>query len=147
MVDLALYHALQGDTAAAEQWMTKAEQRCHLLTGASMAAMKAYTRAVLDCRAGKHEDAARQLDERWAEYEGMADGAVLRPLRIVRAFAVAASGPRSAGVAGAMIALSRPGYPGEYDFLGVAWPEMAVFLASHGLSRGVIGERDEAAAS
>ena len=145
--DLALYHALQGDTVAAEQWMTKTEQRSRLLTVTSTAAMKAYARAVLDCRAGKHEDAARQLDEHWAEYEAMSDGAVLRPLRIVRAFAIAASGPRSAGIADTMIALSRPVYPGEYDFLGVAWPEMAAFLASHGLSRGVIGERDEAAAS
>jgi hypothetical protein len=27
----------------------------------------------------------------------------------------------------------RPVYPGEYAFLGTAWPEMATFLTTHGL--------------
>jgi hypothetical protein len=41
-------------------------------------------------------------------------------LRIVRAFATAASGPREAGVSEMMTASARPAFPGEYDFLGVA---------------------------
>ena len=57
-------------------------------------------------------------------------GETLRPLRVIRAFAIASTGPRNAGMADASLALSRPAYPGEYDFLGKAWPEMQTFLAS-----------------
>jgi hypothetical protein len=37
------------------------------------------------------------------------------------------------GVTEAAVASLRPAHPGEYDVLGAAWPEMAAFLASHGL--------------
>jgi hypothetical protein len=81
--------------AAAEQWMTKTEQRSHLMSQASLAAMKLFVRAIVDCRAGRADDAVLYLDERWAEHEAMLSGDTLRPLRIVRAFAIAACGPRN----------------------------------------------------
>ena len=65
--------------------------------------------------------------------EGMLTGETLRPMRVLRAFALASSDPRNAGKAEIDVAAARPQYPDEYRFLGVAWPEMAVFLASHGL--------------
>lgn len=132
-VDLALGHALVGDLPAAEAWMAKADERRSAMGLISVPAMMAFTRAVVDCRSGRAADAARMLDEGWVEYEGVLTGATLRPMRIVRAFAIAASGPRSAGLAEAVLATARPAYPGEYDFLGVAWPEMASFLAAHGI--------------
>jgi len=61
-------------------------------------------------------------------------GEALRPLRIVRAFAIAAAGPRDHGRADAVLAAARPAYPGEYEFVGKVWPEMASFLASHGMA-------------
>ena len=58
----------------------------------------------------------------------------LRPIRVLRAFAIAAGGVREAGSASAIIAGMRPTYPHELAFLGAAWPEMAAFLASHELA-------------
>lgn len=139
-VDIALYQALLGNTQAAERALIETEQRTTLMKLPSLPSMKAFARAVLDCRTGRPEDAARLLDEHWAEHEALLTGDILRPLRIVRAFAIAASGPRNAGIADTMLAAARPAYPGEYDFLGVAWPEMAAFLTSHGLSRGTVAD-------
>jgi hypothetical protein len=134
-VDLALCHGLLGDLDAAEKWMTEAEQRTQPQSGAGLPAMKTYARAVLDCRAGRCADAARVLDDGWAECEAQLTGDVVRPLRVIRAFALAAAGPRDAGIAETIVIAARPAYTGEYDFLGAAWAEMASFLVAHQLTR------------
>lgn len=133
-VDLALDHALVGHLDEAEAWMAKATQREAAGTIPSYRAMKAFSQAVIDCRQGRAAEAARQLDDKWSEYEATATGSEMRPLRVVRAFAHAAAGPRNAGVVETMLAGIRPAFTGELDFLGVAWPEMAAFLASHQLT-------------
>ena len=133
-VDLALDHFLLGDVMAGERWMAETAERARVLAPVTLPAMQAFARAVCDCRAGRRADAARLLDERWAEYEAALTGDILRPLRVVRAF-VTDGGPREAGVVEAALAQLRPTFPAEYVFLGVAWPEMAQFLISHGLAR------------
>jgi tetratricopeptide (TPR) repeat protein len=143
-VDLALDYGLLGDLDAAEKWMAEVERRD--LSRPQLPAMKAFTRAVLDCRTGRCSDAARMLEERWPEYEATLTGETLRPMRVVRAFAIAGQGPRSAGLAETAIATARPAYPGEYAFLGVAWPEMERFLASHRLVPVLSPARNEVAA-
>lgn len=55
---------------------------------------------------------------------------------------MAAAGPREAGAAASLV--SRPAYPGEYDWLAVEWPELAAFLATHDLAARPIA--DEAGA-
>ena len=132
-VDLALNYALLGNLEVAEKWLNESEQRGKELAVPSLSAMKAFTRAVIDCRAGRCVEAVRLLDDRWAEYEGVLTGETLRPLRVVRAFAIAAGGPREAGRAEAAVLSARPTYPEEYTFLGKAWPEMAAFLAANSL--------------
>src|SRR5262249_22927212 len=132
--DLALDHALSGDLAAAENWVAAAEERTDELSTPSTAAMTAFAHAVLACRSGRAAEAARMLDDHWPDYEARLTGEMLRPLRIVRAFAIATADPRSIGRAETVIAAARPVYRGEYAFLGTAWPEMANFLASHELS-------------
>lgn len=134
-IDIALCHALSGHVEESEQWVTVSEQRTGPLAILSLTPTNTLVRAVLDCRAGRHEDAARLLDERWLECEVVATGEMLRPLRVVRALAITARGPRHAGVADGLVAPLRPAYSGEYSFLGGAWPEMASFLAAHHLSR------------
>jgi hypothetical protein len=133
--DLALLHVLVGDLEKAEHWLAIAEQRAtkgiHL---PSLAAMTTFSRAALHCRAGRFDDAVRLLDERWASCEGALTGGTLRPLRVLRGFAIASSNPRNAGLAEVALATSRPSFPGEYDFLGVEWPELAAFLAAHDLA-------------
>jgi hypothetical protein len=131
--DLALDHALLGDVTEAEKWLAESERRREYLSTPNFPAMKIFARAVLDCRCGRTEDAARLLEEHWVECEGTLTGETLRPLRVIRAFAIAAAGPRNAGPAEVLLAASRPAYPDEYTFLGKAWPEMANFLTSHRL--------------
>jgi hypothetical protein len=75
-----------------------------------------------------------RLDERWHEYEALLTGDIVRHLRVVRAFARAAAGPREAGTAAMDLASARPAYPGEYALLAAEWPEMAAFLAAHELA-------------
>jgi hypothetical protein len=130
--DLALVHALRGETRHAASWLDRADARRSLSFDSTDAAI-AFARAVWLCRSDRALDAARLLDEGWAGYEAAMTGDVLRPLRIVRAFAHA-TGPRAGGVAEAALPTLRPAYPGEYAFLGAKWPEMAAFLASHELA-------------
>jgi hypothetical protein len=132
--DLALTHALSGNVAEAEAWLARANERAGLPRQPSFPIICIYARAVLDCRTGKAADAARLLDEKWAEAEALLTGDNLRPLRVVRAFAHATSDTRSAGIAESLLATSKPVYAGEYQHLGVAWPEMQQFLDAHGLS-------------
>jgi hypothetical protein len=99
------------------------------------APMRVLTRGVIDCRAGRAEAAVKWLDDHWAECEYTLTGSETRLLRVVRAFALAQSGPREAGVVDATVAQSRPPrFDGEYAFLGAKWPEMATFLTTHGLA-------------
>jgi hypothetical protein len=131
-LDRALCSALLGELDQARRAVDEAETRA-LRAHLSYAAMKAFVDAVIACRDGRAAEAAKQLADHWAEYETMTTGDVLRPLRVVRAFALAAEGPRNAGQVETMIGSVRPAYPTEYAFLAVGWPEMAAFLATHGL--------------
>lgn len=133
-LDRALCSALLGELEPARHALAEAEMRS-LRAHPSYAAMKAFVEAVIACREGRAAEAARALADHWAEYENLTTGDVLRPLRVVRAFAMAAEGARSAGPVETQVAMVRPGYPTEYEFLAVGWPEMAAFLASHDLRR------------
>jgi hypothetical protein len=143
-VDLSLCCALLGKIDEAESWLQLTERRAATAANPSLPAMTVFARAVLDCRKERCEDAARLLDEQWPECEAALTGSELRPLRVVRAYALAAGGPRHAGVADHLLASSWPVYDGEYDFLGVAWPAMQLFLLSHRLVRGPAGSTNEA---
>jgi hypothetical protein len=126
---LALCFALAGDLKRADSRMKEAALREPDRTNSEV--MRSFARAVIDCRRGQPADAARDLEDHWNAFEQATAGDVLRPLRIVRAFAAAAAGPREAARVHALLA--RPAYPGEYDFLAASWPELADFLATHDL--------------
>lgn len=130
--NLALAHALAGSLAAAELWLVEAAARASRRGLPSDHAMLLYARAVLACRRGQPADAARELADGWPELEALLEGMTARPVRVVRAFAMLAADPRDAGRA--VDLLPRPTFPGEYDFLGAAWPELAAFLVTHGLA-------------
>lgn len=131
--DIGLLYALCGELEAAEHWMAEADKRSESISVLRHARI-ALPRAILDCRSGKRVDALRMLDEHWPDCETILTGSTLRPLKIVRAFALAGDGPRDAGVAAVPLMGVRPLYPGEFDYLGGAWPEMEQFLVSQGLS-------------
>lgn len=133
-VDLAIAHVLAGNLEGAERSMSNADARDGERHMPDYPAVKAFARALLECRAGRPDGAARVLDEHWTEFEATSPGATLRAMRVVRAFAHAAAGPRNAGVVEQLVADMRPAYPDEFTFLGAAWPEMEQFLAAHGLA-------------
>lgn len=133
-VDLALFHALAGDLDQARGWLAAADERRTMLSLPAASAMRELAQAVVDCRSGNAADAARRLAEHWHEHEAILTGDVMRPLRVVRAFARSAAGPREAGVAEMDLVSARPAFPGEYALLAAGWPEMAAFLAAHELA-------------
>lgn len=126
--DRALAHALLDHAKEAETWLDRAEARLLSATMPTSGAI-ALARAVWHCRAGRVDVAAKLLADGWTEIESTTTGDVLRPLRVVRAFAAAAAGPRHPA-----LETPRPAYPGEYAFLGTKWPEMAAFLATRELA-------------
>jgi len=119
-LDRGLCHALLGELEPARHAVAEAGMRSVRAHG-SYAAGKAFAEAVLACRDGRAAVAAKMFDEHWSEYESSATADVTRPLRIVRAFASQTAPSITAA------------YPGEFAFLAVAWPEMAVFLETHSL--------------
>ncbi len=131
-VELATYYALAGDLVEATKEIQWAAESGSL--GQHYDAVSAFARAVIDCRSNRCSDAARLLDEYWQAIERITSGQQLRPLRIVRAFAHSNGGAQGGGAAEAALVTVRPAYPGEHDYLGHAWPEMARYLAQNGLS-------------
>ena len=125
---IAIAQALHGETAAARSWLA-ADKR-----GAADDELAIFVEAMVRCRTGECAAAATLLDERWIELEAGLTGRQLRAVRIVRAFAHAAAGPRATGTSAAILLGIRRSYPGEFAFLGAKWPEMAAFLATHELA-------------
>jgi hypothetical protein len=130
---LALCLALAGELERAAEWCAEADAR--LGDRGAGRAVGALARAVVDCRSGKVEAVVRELERIWPDVEGHLRAADVRPLVVVRAFALAvAEGPRAAGVSAAILGDLRPRFSGEFDWLGGSWPEMRTFLAAGGLT-------------
>lgn len=132
-VDLALAYALTNEVDAAERWMTVAGQRAEHPRTPAHPAMAAFARGAIELRAGRAEAAAKGLDDAWSDAEANLTGSTLRPLRVLRAFAITQTGTRQAGVAERLIEGMKPQYPEELAFLAASWPELGAFLDAHGL--------------
>jgi hypothetical protein len=132
---LALTHALLDNLDAAGQWLAEADKRtskAHARTTA--VALTTFARSVVECRQGKFIDVAQQLDDQWGTLENTLTGEVLRPLRVVRAFAVAQTeGARSSGAAAQLLSELGRRRLSEFDYLATAWPELDGFLRAHSL--------------
>jgi hypothetical protein len=122
---LATNHALRNDLEAAKRWLDETPATTPARYQMPVAQL-AFARAVVECRSGRRDEAARLLDERWPDIERQLEPHQLRPYRILRAFA--------GGNANADLADLRPTFAGEHDYLGKVWPEMATFLATNNLS-------------
>jgi hypothetical protein len=132
---LAIAHALSGDLDTAQQWLDEAVKR--IGQGGDtrhLRGVAALGRAIIECRRGGGAGVARELERDWAEFESALTGEILRPLRLVRAFAVAHDGGlRGQGTVEMLVVPLRGGPPGELAFLGQSWPEMKGFLTAHAL--------------
>jgi hypothetical protein len=132
---LAFAHALRGDLETSERWLADYEVR---KKGAAdtraLDGLVVLVRSVAGIRRGRYDEVVRDLEARWRELENVLTGELLRPLRVLRAFALAqADGPRGAGAAETVLAGVRPSRRGEFAALGAAWPEMSAFLETNGL--------------
>lgn len=133
-VDVGLCHALLGRVDLADAWRAKAELPVKAPPRPSFPGMLALLRGVIECRKGHAADATASLEQAWTEHEASMTGETLRVMRVLRAFACAAvDSPRNQGVVERILGDMKPRYGGEFGFLSTAWPEMAAFLAAHGL--------------
>ena len=128
---LTTLSALRGDLDDAAGWLAQ-------ITSAPPPRVvePALPEAILGCRRGEHRAVATRLEESWREIDNSLQGEAMRQLRIVRALAISAQGPREGGGVDGLLAGCKPFVMGEYDFLATQWPEMAMFLQAHVLSRG-----------
>jgi tetratricopeptide (TPR) repeat protein len=130
---LAFNYALLGKLDDARKWLAHADERTKT-DGHFDPGLVALARAIIDCRDNRCGDAAQALDSNWTKLESRLTGHDVRPLRIVRAFAHAATANAGDPVP-ADLTTVRPAYEREHDYLGASWPEMARFLVANGLAK------------
>lgn len=130
--NMAMCEGLMGNCDAVEKQLqlskkTLRPQRSGILVRA---------RAVLAMRRNNFAEAELILCEGWRKSEGTGHAAEFKALRVLRAFALSKL-DRTAEQTDAMAKLLAGLYPyrqGEFDYLGVKWPEMKAFLEEQKLS-------------
>lgn len=136
----AFIHALKGDVPLAERWV--AECRSRLAKNKddrfSYGAWLCLAEAVLAIRKGDVAGAARTLDDHVLELRNAMNADTYRTVEILRAFGDAQGGVRASNAMAERLVRVEPVTPGEFAFLGVAWPEMKAFLVAHGLDTGAV---------
>jgi hypothetical protein len=132
----ALVHALRGDIPVAERWLQDARTRLAKNKDDRIghAAHLCLAESILAARKGDYEGAAAQLDARWLELRYAFTADFFRVAEVVRSFAETQRGVRASNVAAERLIRIEPVQKGEFEFLGVAWPEMQLFLAAHDVS-------------
>jgi hypothetical protein len=135
---LATTYALLGQLDAAARWIAEGEKRVRAGGGSvrAVAGPLELARAIVACRRGAPGEAAVALETSWRELESALTGELLRPLRLLRAFAVAQSeSARGSGAADVLLTPLRGALPDEFAWLATGWPELRAFLATHPRAR------------
>jgi hypothetical protein len=129
---LSMVHALEGRVEIAEVWLEEAKRRyAHATTKHPYAFLQAEILLLL--RKGRFSAVEERLDAEWSQIEYAMKGESLRPLSVLRAFATYSGGDyRRGGALHPSLAQLETLRPGELDYLGASWPELARFLAEHG---------------
>ncbi len=143
---LAFAYALRGDVPAGQKWATEARRRLTKNNDnrLSYASQMCLAEAALAIRAGEAERGVSLLDAGWLNLRESMTANTMRVAEVLRAFAESSRGPRGYNVVEERLTRVEPVVPGEFDFLGVEWPEMRAFLAAHKLGGAPAGARDEA---
>ncbi|MBI5363966.1 MAG: hypothetical protein HZA53_12355 [Planctomycetes bacterium] len=134
---LAYVHALLGELDDARAWLDASRERAAAETTnrGVIEAWELATEAVVACRANDAPRAKSLLAERWLQLDKSLTGDALRPLRLVRAFAVhAASNGAEESTVEALLQPVREHPRSEAQHLGAHWPAMRAFLAERGLA-------------
>jgi hypothetical protein len=134
--DTALVYALRGERELAATWVSSARTRIAKGIDDRLypAAKLCLAEATLACRNGDYAETTRLLDTNLQRMRSTLTADMMRVADAVRAFAEAQAGVRGANRVATRLVGSEPVMPGEFHFLGVAWPEMQAFLDAHGLS-------------
>ncbi len=127
---IALCSALLGELDASERWVEEARKRS--ASPAANTRVHLAAEAIVRCRRGDVDGAARLLHQTWGEIERSTAADLVRAFRIVRAFAGESAGGPFAASANDLVAGARPFRAGEYAWLGAGWPEMARYLEARG---------------
>lgn len=122
---VASCYALLGELESAKAWMPEA----HAAAAKTAIEVSRVPEAIIACREGRFADVERMYRERRRAIEAALAGEDLRALRLMRAYAVASDPARSEAEKAEVIAVGRPGAPGECDYLATSWPELKAFLA------------------
>ena len=133
----ALAHALAGHVELADDWLAETRRRYgqYKMTGfACPRSPYAYPKPRSELRAGEAEVVRNRLGNEWTQLENSVTGNIFRPMRVLRAFALAqSSGPRDAAIVDSLLSALRGTSTRDIEYLGAAWPEMHVFMSAHGL--------------
>jgi tetratricopeptide (TPR) repeat protein len=121
-LNVALCYALLDRVDEAERWFGRFDEGQNPRRIAAIPRFELLVRAICELRRGNVEAAIALTDDELTADE-VEPGEILRWFRLVRALA------RSADQG-----FDPAQYPHEYAFLGSHWPEMAAFLAAHGLA-------------
>jgi len=123
--NLAYVYALVGNVQLAEEWLRETRLRTTNNTGMP----NILPEIAVDIRAGRAADVRKRLDDQWRSIEAALTGTRLRPVRVLRAFAIAVSSDmRDSGAIEHVIAGLRPARYDEFAYLGKNWPELDQFL-------------------
>jgi hypothetical protein len=126
LLHLAIGYAIKGDVTAAQAWLDAFNKMPGPLNVRTQLAI-----TLLELRRGNFDAVAKDLESRWRELEQQLTGDGLRPLRLLRAFAVAHLTTRDAELAPTFLQPLGAGAREELMWLGAAWPELAQFIAAH----------------
>lgn len=129
---LAMAEALRGQLAQAEAW----QRLAHANTSEAKRGSLLLVDAIILARRGKDEAVLSTIDKGWRRAENLLPTKHLRSIRLLEAFCV----ERLAGkyrveskqdqLSDALRAAGQAP-PGAYDFLAIAWPDLASFVRKH----------------
>jgi len=126
--NLAYLHALCGRIELAEAWQAEVSRRA----GPQPGLPHVLTDIAIELRKGHAAELRNRLDDQWRAIEAALTGARLRPVRVLRAFAIAQSSDiRDAGAVEPALAALRPARYAEFAYLGKQWPELDQFLRAN----------------
>jgi hypothetical protein len=123
---LGFVYALKGELPAAEAWVAEFTARSGRREAGAL-----LVNAVIGCRRGWHTQVAATFEREWRAAEAAHTVDQLRPLQLVRAFALAKTDPAGSGAQVAQLLAGVKGAgPGRFDYFGTQWPEFREWWAA-----------------
>lgn len=127
LIETALCHAVIGNIDEASRYLERARDLLpHHGDGRLL-----LTETIILLHRGLHEEALQQLDNRWRYADGALTGSSLKALRLLKAYAMQASGQEDSVEFRRMLDGIYPWRTEEFVWLTAPWPQMAAFVSSN----------------